>query len=110
MLGAPAEGARNLLECSPGSYSSRSLLEWDMPDEFDAEDDAQCLPADPNIRTDCRLISDKVSGASSAGSGFYVHLSGRAWRHRRWRHHDDIGSACPSPGCAEGGVLGEEEG
>ena len=43
MLGAPAEGAGNLLECSPGSYSSRSLLEWDMPDEFDADDVAQCL-------------------------------------------------------------------
>ena len=74
--GTAAEGAADLLEL--GSYSSRLLLEWDMPHEFDADDVAQLLPTDPHVWTDGSLVLDKVSGASSSGSGFYAHLAGLA--------------------------------
>ena len=73
-----AEGAGNLLECSLGCYSSRLLLNG-------MDDVAQRLPANPNV---C-LVSDKVSGTSSAGSGVYAQISVRAWR----QHFDEIGSA-----------------
>ena len=54
--GNAAESAGNLLECSLGSYSSRLLLEWNMSDEFDSDDIAQRLPADPNVWTDGGLF------------------------------------------------------
>ena len=86
-----AEGARILLECSLGSYSSRMLLEWDVPDEFERDDFARRLPVDPNVWTDGSNVLDEVSVASSAGSGTYAHVSGRTWRHRRWEHLDEMG-------------------
>ena len=64
-----------------------------MPDEFDAVDVAQCLPADPDVWTDGSLFFDEVSCASSSGSVFYAHLPGQAWGHRRWWHLDDDRSA-----------------
>ena len=42
-----AEGAGTLLECSLGSYSSRLLLEWSLPEGFDAGDAALRLPDKP---------------------------------------------------------------
>ena len=67
-----------------GSYSAHLLLEWDVPDECDRTDIAQRLPAITNVWTDGSFVLDKVSGASSAGSGMCAHVSGRAWWHRRW--------------------------
>ena len=52
-----------------------------------------CLMILTVMMTDGSLISDKVSGASSAGSGLYAHVSGWAWRHGQWEHLDEIGSA-----------------
>ena len=42
-------GCCKLLECALGSYSSRFLLEWNFPDEFDADDVAFRVPADPDV-------------------------------------------------------------
>ena len=64
-----------------------------MPDEFNRDGVAHRFPANPNVWTDGSLVLDKVSGASSAGSGMYTHVSGSAWRYRRWEHLDEIGSA-----------------
>ena len=73
-----------MLDCSMGSYSSRLLLEWDMPEEFDMSGAARCMPANPNVWTDGRLVVGRVSGASSAGFGMYAHVPGHACRHRKW--------------------------
>ena len=67
-----ARGAGNLLESALGSYSSRLLFEWSLPNEFDADDAALRLHDNPNVWTDGSLVLDKVSGASSSGSGFML--------------------------------------
>ena len=69
-----------MLDCVLGSYSSWLLLEWNSSDQIDAYDAALRVPAGPNIWTDGSLVLDKVSGASSSGSGFRAHLSSWAWR------------------------------
>ena len=96
-----AQGAGNLLERALVSYSSRLLFEWSLSGEFDATDAALRLLDNPNVCTDGSLVLDKVSGASSFGSGFYAHLPGHAWGHRRWGHLDDDrsagGSSVPGP-------------
>ena len=72
-----AEGVSNLLECCMASYSSRLLLEWDVPDEFGRDDSAQRVPASPNVWTHGSLVLDEVSGATSAGSGaLWIHVGG----------------------------------
>ena len=72
-----SEGVSNLLECCMASYSSRLLLEWDVPDGFDRDDSAQRVPASPNVWTHGRLVLDEVSGATSAGSGaMWIHVGG----------------------------------
>ena len=67
----PAEGAGSLLECALGSYTSGLLAEWQLPDVFGAEGAAERVPAEPDVWTDGSLVEDKVSGASSSGSGFF---------------------------------------
>ena len=59
-------------------------LTWDVLEDFDAEGAAGRLPANPNIWSDGSLLLDKVSGASSAGSGMYAHLLASAWGRRKW--------------------------
>ena len=60
-----------------GSYSSsRLLFEWDVPGEFDRNDVARRLPANPNVWTDGSLVLDEVSGASSTGSGMCLVVLG----------------------------------
>ena len=60
------------------------LLEWDVLDEFDRGGISQRMLVNPNVWTDGSLVVDKVVGASSAGFGVYAHVSGHAWRHRKW--------------------------
>ena len=75
----PRPKSTNLLECSLGRYSSRLLLEWEVPAWFDdREDVARRLPAHPNVWTDGSFVLGRVSGASSAGSGMYGHVSRQA--------------------------------
>ena len=88
-----AQGAGDLLESALGSYSSRLLFDRSLPDEFDASDAVTRVPDNPDVWTDGSLVLDQVSGASSSGSGFYAHLLGQAWGHRRWGHLDD---SCPT--------------
>ena len=57
-----------------------------MSDDFDAASATRRLPAKPNVWSHGSLVLDKVSGASSAVSGMYAHLTGSAWGHRNWRH------------------------
>ena len=84
-----AQGAGNLLEVALGSYSSAFLLHWCLPRGFDAESAAQGVPREPDVWTDGSLVEDKVSGSSSAGTGFSTGHSGRLWAERSWRHIDD---------------------
>ena len=75
-----AEGAANLLECALGPYSSGLLAQWRVPDEFDADEAVERVPDAPKVWTDGSLVLDKVSGASSSGSGFFfAHLPGICW-------------------------------
>ena len=73
-----------------GSYSSHSLLEWNVPDEFDKDGAVRRMPDNPNVWSDGSLVLDKVSGASSAQSSMYAHVPGDAWRHRKWEHFDMV--------------------
>ena len=82
-------GSGHLLESALGSYSSRLLFEWCLPDGFDADDAALRLPDNPHVWTDGSLVLDKVSGASFSGAGFDAHLSGHAWSHHKLGHLDD---------------------
>ena len=84
-----AQGSGHLLESALGSYSSRLLFEWCLPDGFDADDAALRLPGNPHVWTDVSVVLDKVSGPSSSGAGFDAHLSCQAWSHHKWVHFDD---------------------
>ena len=84
----PAEGAGNLLECALGSCTSGLLAEWQLPVVFGAEGAAGRVAAEPDVWSEGSLVQDKVSGASSSGSGF-SHHPGQLWAHRRWGHLDD---------------------
>ena len=44
-----AETAGNLLESAQGSYSSRLLFDWSLPDECDASDAGTRAPDNPNV-------------------------------------------------------------
>ena len=59
------------------------LFEWSLPDGFDADDVALRLPDNSHVWTDGSLVLDKVSGASSSGSGFDAHLSSQTWSHHK---------------------------
>ena len=48
------------------------------------------MPDNPNMWSDGSLVLNKVSGASSAGSGMCAHVPGDAWRHRKWEHLDMV--------------------
>ena len=73
----PADGAANLLECALGPYPAALLQDWQLLVGFDAE------------RAAASLVEDKVSGASSSGSGFFYRSY---WADRRWgRLDDDVG-------------------
>ena len=85
----PAEGAGNLLESALGAKTSDLLVDWQLPLGFDAESAVGRIPAEPDVWTDGSLVEDKVSGASSSGSGFFTGRAGRSWADRRWRHLDD---------------------
>ena len=85
----PAEGAGNLLECALGAYTSGLLVDWQLPVGFDAEGAAERVAAEPDVWTDGSLVQDKVSGASSSGSGFFACFPGQLWADRRWGHLDD---------------------
>ena len=63
------QGAGNWLESALGSFSSRLRSEWSLPDGFDADDAALRIPDSSNVWTDGSLVQEKVSGASSSGSG-----------------------------------------
>ena len=67
----PAEGAGNLLECALGAYTSGLLAGWQLPVGFDADGAAGRVAAEPDVWTDGSLVQDKVSRASSSGSGFF---------------------------------------
>ena len=84
-----AEGAGNLLEVAMGFYSSTFLLHWRLPSGFDAESAAQGVAREPDVWTDGCMVEDKVSGSSSAGTGFSSGHSGRLWAERSWGHIDD---------------------
>ena len=66
----PAEGAGNLHECALGPDTSGLLGDLQLPVGFDAEGAAGRAAAEPDVWTDGSLVEDKVSGASSSGSGF----------------------------------------
>ena len=82
----PAEGAGNLLEYALGSCTSGLHPEWQLPVGFDPGGAVERVAAEPDVWTDGGLVQDKVSGASSSGSGFFTHHPGRLWAHRRWGH------------------------
>ena len=86
-----AQGAGNLLESALGTCSSRLLFDWNLLDEFDADDASLRLPNNPNDSIGVSLVLDEVSGASASGSGFYSHLPGASWSSRRWGHLDELG-------------------
>ena len=65
------------------------IAEWQLPDGLDCGDAVASVAAEPDVWTDGSLVEDKVSGASSSGSGFSSFLSGHLWAHRRWGHLDD---------------------
>ena len=89
----PAEGAGNLLECALGLYTSGLLADWQLPVGFDAVAAEERVAAEPDVWTDGSLVEDKVSGASSSGSGVFAGRVGRLWADRRWGHSDgDVGS------------------
>ena len=70
----PADGAGNLFECALGPYTSGLLDDWRLPVGFDAEGAAERVAAEPDVRTDGSMVEDKVSGASSAGSGLFLRV------------------------------------
>ena len=79
----PPEGAGNLLEYALGSCTSGLHAEWQLPVGFDPGGAVERVAAEPDVWTDGGLVQDKVSGASSSGSGFFTHHPGRLWAHRR---------------------------
>ena len=68
----PADGAGNLLECALGSHASSLLGDRQLLVGVDAESAAGRVAAEPDVWTDGSLVQDKVSGASSSGSGFLL--------------------------------------
>ena len=68
----PAEGAGNLLECALGSHTSGLLAEWQLRVVCGAEGAAGCVAAEPDVWTAGSMVQDKVSGASSSGSFFFL--------------------------------------
>ena len=47
------------------------------------------VAAGPDVWTDGSLVEDKVSGASSSGSGFFTGRTGLLCTDRWWGHLDD---------------------
>ena len=84
-----AEGASNLLESALGSYTAEFMLNWRLPDGFDAESAAFHVAGEPDVWTDGSLVEDKVSTVSSSGAGFSSGHAGRFWAERSWGHIDD---------------------
>ena len=70
-LGSPREGDSHLLDCALGRHDA--LTEWQLPVGFDAEGAAGRVAAEPDVWTDGSLVEDKVSGASSAGAGYFTY-------------------------------------
>ena len=87
--GSPREGAADLLECALGRYSSDALSEWQLPVGFDGVAAARRVAACPDVWTDGSLVENKVSGASSAGTGCFTYRCSRLWANWRWDHLDD---------------------
>ena len=83
-LGSPREGACNLLECAFGRYSSDVLTEWQLLVGLDAEGASRRVAAEPDVWTDGSLVEDKVSGASSAGAGWFTYRCSPLWANWRW--------------------------
>ena len=85
-----AEGAGNLPQCSLGSYSSRHLREWEVP----AESDRGRMLSDVCPATSTcglcmvALFLIRCPEPRPGGSGMFAHVSGDAWRFRKWRHLD----------------------
>ena len=73
-----SESAGNLLETALGSYSSRILSDWSVPEGFDGAGTAR-MPDVPDVRSDGGLVLDEVTGVSSSGSGFFAHQSELCW-------------------------------
>ena len=67
----PTEGTVNLLECALGRYSSCQLSEWRLPVDFDVEGASRSVAEEPDVWTDGSLVDDRMSGASSAGTGCF---------------------------------------
>ena len=91
-LGAPGEGAADLLECALGRYSSGALTEWQLLVGFDGVAAARRVAAEPDVWTDWSLVEDQVSGVSSAGAACFTYRGSRLWADWRWGHLDeDVG-------------------
>ena len=80
----PAEGAGNLLESALGACTPDLLLDWQLPVGFDAVSAAGRVRAAHDVWTDGSFVEDKVSGASSSGSGFFTGRNNRLWAERSW--------------------------
>ena len=85
-----SESAGHLLGAALGSYSSRILSDWSVPEGFDAVEAAARMPDVPDVWTDGSLVLDKVTGVSSSGSVFFAHQSEFSWSARRWGHVDHV--------------------
>ena len=83
------EGACNLLENALGSCTSALLLDWRLPDGFDAESAALHVAGEPDVWTVGSMVGDEVSAVSSSGAGFSTGRAGRFWAERSWGHIDD---------------------
>ena len=47
-------------------------MDWQLPEGFDADGAAGRVAAEPDVWTDGSLVEDKLSGASSSGSVFFL--------------------------------------
>ena len=92
-LGSPwardlSQGAGNLLESALGSYSAAPMLEWRLPEGFDAESAALQVAVEPDVWTDGSRVEDRLSTVSSSGAGFSSSHSDRIWAGCAWGHVD----------------------
>ena len=87
-----------LIETALGRYSS-GLVEWGLPDGFDAHEVSARMPDAPKVWSDGSLVLDSVTGVAAAGAGMFAHQSELCWSDRRWGHFDRVQSSNVAHSC-----------
>ena len=77
-------GPNTLLKARSWSLYFCLLEDWQLPMGFYAEGSAERAAAEPDVWTDGSVVEDKVSGASSSGSGFFTGRTGLLFATRWW--------------------------